>query len=92
MKSFWITFTDGSQACCQGENPFDAKVIAEKLTGKTVGGGQYRDFSMKELPYPAKPIIWSFDHPVNGRCPEFCYSPAKCAGQTACPQSYACSE
>jgi len=41
---------------------------------------------------PAKPIIWQFEHPVNGKCPPFCHSPKQCQGRTACPQPYACSE
>lgn len=92
MNIFWLTFTDGSRACCEGENAYDAKRIAEKLTGKTVAGGEFKDFAAKPLPYPAKPVIWQLDHPVNGKCPDFCYSPRKCAGHTACPQPYACSE
>ena len=27
MKAFWLTFTDGSQACCEGQSEFDAKRI-----------------------------------------------------------------
>lgn len=92
MTPYWLTFTDGSEACCEGSSECDAKVIAEKLTGKTVAGGQYRDIAAKLLPYPAKPIIWQFDHPVSGKCPPFCFSPKQCAGRTACPKSYACSE
>lgn len=43
MQSFWLTFTDDSQACCEGQNPYDAKRIAEKLTGKKVAGGEYKE-------------------------------------------------
>lgn len=92
MKTFWITFTDGSQGCCQGSSEFDAKQIAEKLTGKKVGGGEYTDIAAKTLPYPATPIIWQFDHPVHGKCPAFCHDPKKCCGKTSCPKNYACSE
>jgi colicin import membrane protein len=28
------------------------------------------------LPYPANPIIWQFEHPINGKCPPFCHSPS----------------
>ena len=92
MKTFWITFADGSQASCQGESEYDAKIIAEKMTGKKVGGGEYQDFSMKPLPYPADPAVWRFDHPVHGACPALCFSPKQCAGRTSCPQRYSCSE
>jgi len=92
VNSYWLTFTDGSRGCCDGQNEYDAKRIAEKITGKTVAGGQYRDIAAKILPYPANPNIWQFDHPVSGKCPKFCYSPEECAGGSSCPKRYACSE
>ncbi len=92
MQGFWIMFTDGSHGYCEGVNDYDAKVIAEKLTGKTVGGGKWKDFTMKSLPYPASPIIWQLDHPVNGKCPAFCFKPNECAGNGSCPQQRACTE
>ena len=92
MTPWWLTFTDGSQACCEGQSAFHAKMIAEKLTGKKVAGGDYNDIAAKPLPYPATPIIWQFDDPCGGKCPPFCYSPKECAGRGSCPKSYACSE
>lgn len=92
MNGYWLTFRDGSHGYCQGINEYDAKIIAEKLTGKTVGGGQYRDISAKRLPHPANPVIWQLDHPVHGKSPAFCYSPDRCAGNTACQQMRACTE
>jgi hypothetical protein len=92
MRGFWLTFTDGTNGYCQGSNEFDAKQIAEKLTGKIVAGGTYRDIAAKPLPYPATPIIWQLDHPLNGKCPAFCFKPEQCAGSTACPQNYSCTE
>jgi len=92
MKGFWLTFTDGSKGYCEGSGDFDAKQIAEKLTGKTVAGGKYRDIAAKTLPYPANPIIWQLDHPVSGKCPAFCYRPNECAGETTCRQARACTE
>jgi hypothetical protein len=72
MNGYWLTFLDGSRGYCQGVNEYDAKAIAEKLTGKTVAGGQFRDIAAKRLPYPATPVIWQLDHPVNeGRTPPF---------------------
>lgn len=91
MKTFWLTFTDGSTGSCGGANEFDAKQIAEKLTGKTVAGGQYQNIAAKPLPYPAVGSIWRFEHPVNGKCPEFCYTPKKCAGKTSCPNNPSCT-
>lgn len=92
MQGFWLTFTDGSNGYCEGGSDYDAKVIAQKLTGKVVAGGEYRDIAAKKLPYPAKPIIWQLDHPVNGKCPAFCYRPKECAGKTSCPQAPGCTE
>ena len=92
MTNYWLTFTDGSQGCCQGESEYGAKIIAEKLTGKKVAGGEFKEIAAKILPYPAKPIIWQLDHPVYGKTPDFCHSPKQCAGRGSCPQSYSCTE
>ena len=92
MTPFWLKFTDGSKGCCEGQTAYDAKVIAEKLTGKKVAGGEYKDIEAVSLPYPATPLIWQFDHPVSGKCPPFCSTPETCKGRGSCPKSYACSE
>jgi hypothetical protein len=95
MKGYWLTFTDGSKGYCEGQNPYDAVKIAQKLTGKIVvhenEGDKYTP-ELKSLPYPADPIIWQFDHPVNGKCPAFCFQPNSCAGRTACPRPRACDD
>lgn len=91
MEGYWITFTDGTKGYCEGVNAYDAKIIAEKLTGKTVGGEKYKP-DIPRLPYPARPVIWQLDHPVNGKCPAFCFKPNECKGKTACPQPYSCTE
>lgn len=92
MKGFWLTFTDATAGYCEGANESDAKAIAEKLTGKTVAGGKYKDIAAKSLPYPAAPVIWQLDHPVHGKCPSFCFKPEQCKGHTSCPQNYSCTE
>ncbi len=93
MQGFWIKFTDGTKGYCQGYNAYDAVQIAEKLTGKTaeVGGSKWKP-ELKTLPYPADPVIWQLDHPVNGKCPSFCFNPDKCSGHTSCPQNRSCTE
>ena len=91
MQGFWLKFTDGSAGYCEGGNAYDAKVIAEKMTGKTVAGDKYKP-DAKTLPYPATPVIWQLDHPVNGKCPAFCFKPNQCAGSSCCPQKYSCTE
>lgn len=92
MNGYWLKFTDGSSGYCEGESEFDAKRIAEKLTGKIVAGGKYTDIAAQSLPYPANPVIWQLDHPVSGKCPAFCFSPEQCAGRTCCPKNYSCTE
>lgn len=92
MKTYWLTFTDGTEQSCQGESEYDAKLIAEKLTGKTVAGGKYQDIAAKPLPYPSTGCIWRFEHPVYGATPSFCHVGKGCAGRTACPQNYSCTE
>lgn len=93
MEGYWLTFTDGSKGYCEGQSPYDAVQIAEKLTGKIVkyDGSKYKP-ELKSLPYPANPVIWQLDHPVNGKCPAFCFAPDKCCGASCCPQSYSCTE
>jgi hypothetical protein len=92
MKGFWIEFTDGYSGYCEGEGAYDAVQIAEKITGKTavIGDNKYQP-EVKTLPYPARPIIWQLDHPVQGNCPPFCYTPSKCCGNTSCPRSPSCT-
>ena len=92
MRAFWLTFTDGSEACCEGQNEYDAKRIAEHFTGKTVAGGKYENIEAKPLPYPANPIIWAFEHPISGRTPTFCFTPKECVGRSSCPRNRACND
>lgn len=93
MQGYWIKFTDGTKGYCQGQTPFDAVQIAEKLTGKKVdcGGNRYNP-ELQTLPYPADPVIWQLDHPCHGKTPTFCYQPEKCCGNTSCPGRRSCTE
>lgn len=100
MTPYWITFDDGSKACCEGSDDYDAIGIAEKISGKKVsipeGKALYSDGVAygiaKPLPYPASPVIWQFDHPVDGKTPTFCHSPEKCIGQGRCQGERACND
>ena len=99
MTPYWITFIDGTKACCEGQGPYDAKVIAEHVSGKKVqpkvaepSGWNGADYCIEPLPYPASPALWQHDHPVHGKCPTFCYTPAQCAGKTHCHRDPACTE
>lgn len=95
MQAYWLKFTDGSAACCEGVSAYDAQLIAEKLSGKVVEGGPFgadKNPNIKTLPYPASPCIWQHNHPVHGETPRFCYRPAQCAGSTSCPQRRSCCD
>lgn len=92
MKSFWLKFTDGTSASCQGDSAYDARQIAEKVSGKSVVGGKFDASEILPLPYPAEPSVWKFDHPCYGKTPSFCFKPSQCKGKTACPQPYSCTE
>ncbi len=92
MQAYWLTFTDGTKGCCEGQSEYDAKMIAETITGKTVKGGKFKDIDVVKLPYPARPLIWQFDHPICGKTPDFCYDPENCKGNESCRKSRACTE
>ena len=93
MESYWITFEDGSKACCQGQSAYDAKTIAAHVSGKKVkeNGDIYGPTGAEILPYPASPIIWEFDHPAHGKTPHFCYKPEQCKGKRSCPHNPCCT-
>ena len=96
MRSYWITFEDGSKGCCDGQTAGDAQFIAEHFTGKTVkDSDQYKykadeNPNIKPLPYPANPNIWLFEHPVHGKMPCFCFRPNECAGHGSCQSGRSC--
>lgn len=89
MRAYWITFTDGSEGCCEGQSDYDVRRIAEHVTGKKIS---IPSSAVAPLPYPASPLLWQFDHPVVGKTPPFCYEPRKCAGKSSCPQRRSCTE
>lgn len=87
MSAYWVRFETGKTMCVEEKDEAAARARAE-----AVGPVQ----SLRTLPYPARPRLepyetWEWD----GRTittPELCHSPNQCAGRTACPQRYACSE
>lgn len=91
MQAFWMKLDDGRSVCCEGQTGYDARMIVEKLTGKAVAGcTQWKAEGVKQLPYPASPIIWQLDHPVNGKTPPFCYQPDKCCNANRCMAPRSC--
>lgn len=99
MRNYWLTFTDGSTGACQGATPLDVIQIAEGLTGKKVAlrdgtpiwsRDVDTDPAVRPLPYPTTDMIWQFEHPIHGKTPPFCHSPAKCAGNNSCPGRRSC--
>ena len=84
MKGWWIEFGDGSHGYCEGEDEKDAREIASHFMDcKTV-------VSALPIPYPARPIIWRFTHPISGPTPAFCQSPEYCSKHHHCPGYRSC--
>ncbi len=87
MSAYWVQFENRAALCIEGSDEAAVRVRAEAVGWVT---------SVRRLPYPARPRLEPFETwEFNGRAvitPEFCHSPNRCAGHTACPQSYACSE
>jgi hypothetical protein len=85
-KTWWVTFTNGTGRCFEGE-PDD---VEQRAT--TIGAVK----SIRSLPYPAEPREQPYRTTEwDGKqvaCPSFCYSPKQCQGRTSCPKNYACSE
>jgi hypothetical protein len=98
MKTFWLKFTDGSVGHCEGQSASDAVRIAEHITKKTVALAPEHKWqpeksdAVQSLPYPRRPMIWQFEHPIYGKTPTFCHGGKECLGRGSCPQSYACTE
>jgi len=84
VTPWWVEFTDGTSACCEGSNMVAARNRAAVITGKRVE-------SVDRLPYPAVPIIWQHEN-EHGKCPAFCYTPKECKGCHACPKRRACDD
>lgn len=94
-----MKFTDGSESHCQGQYAGDAVQIAQALSGKQVVGAddEFKHRSddnpnVQGLPYPASPMIWEFDHPVQGKTPHFCFGGEQCHGKSSCPRSRCCTD
>ena len=97
MQTYWLKFTDGTARYCQGQTASDAVRIAEYFTERTVDiepenkWHPERSENVKTVPYPAKPMIWQFEHPVDGKTPAFCYGGAGCHGRSSCPKNPSCT-
>lgn len=74
---WWATFTDRAPAAVYEVGEDAARAAAEKLGAVA---------AVKTLPYPAA----GTKHPDG--TPDFCYGRGQCAGRTACPQPYSCTE
>lgn len=78
MRYFYATFTDRAAGCIDAETLDEAKV-------KAAAFGTVKE--VKSNPYPTSNRLGEHDD-----CPPFCYKPGACAGKTACPQNYSCTE
>lgn len=87
MSAFWVVFKRGSALCVEGPTEAAAKERAE-----TIGPVH----SIRTLPYPAEPRMdppeTYTENGVARAIPPFCFRPEQCAGRTACPQRYSCTE
>jgi hypothetical protein len=78
---YWVRFTGHAPACVMAASPEAAKEEGAKLLNLPA-------ISAQTLPYPAPPVL---NH-QQGDCPDFCYTPEQCVGNSCCRKSYACSE
>ena len=81
MSYWWIRCTSLGGVCVQAKTEAEAKAVLTE-------DEQSRIQSVQTLPYPAKP----YRNQGDDTTPEFCYKPNQCAGRTACPQNYSCTE
>lgn len=78
MPYYWVKFKEHKPGTIRAEDYSDAKVVAN----------EYNDpISIKEIPYPASPIL---DDSIT--CPPFCHTPDFCSGCSSCPKNPSCSE
>ena len=83
MNPFWLTFTNYKSGCIEAANEDEAKLLAATF-------GEVKTCAI--LPYPADPRLHKHVDPKFGVCPSFCWTPASCAGRTACPRNPSCTE
>ena len=81
LNPYWVTFVGRDPACVEARSEPEAGGLARVITGMAVT-------LVRRLPYPAEPRIAK----VRMATPSLCWQPEKCAGHTACPRDYACSE
>lgn len=97
MKTYWMKFTDGTESHCQGDSPFDAVSIAEHLHKQVMDNDKFKyrpedNPNVQQIPYPANPMIWEYEHPIHGVTPHFCYRGKQCRGLSSCPGNPSCTE
>lgn len=74
---YWVTFSDHDAGTIEAISFTEAQRIA---------GGIGTPATIETLPYPASPGLFR-----TTATPSFCYSPARCSGATACPNTIACT-
>jgi hypothetical protein len=85
MKTYWVKFEGFPSMSVEAADEAEAKRTADDMIGKKV-------VKVDSLPYPARPRLTRHQDPKYGICPAFCFKPEECKGNTACPQSYSCTE
>lgn len=83
-STYWVQFSNRGAGCITCDPDEDPLAVAGDLGTVT---------QIDSLPYPALPVLRKRPNPGKyGHCPEFCHSPTRRKGRTACPSNYACSE
>lgn len=84
-NTYWLTFNGRSAGCITVAPDEDPIAIAKEL-------GDLKTIDC--LPYPASPVLRrrALRDEKDVHCPDFCYTPQQCKGNTCCRKSYACSE
>ena len=85
IESYRVDFTDHTAGCVEVDE----------------GAGETLEQVLREMgreavssyttPYPSEPRLRVVLHEKYGKCPSFCYTPGRCKGLTACPNSPACT-
>lgn len=103
-KAYWVKFEIGPNACVEADDEEQALSRATELAGRKAVSVQRLPYPaeprLNRVADPTPPrqraVGFAAGHnqaePTPTHCPSFCYDPRRCAGRTACPKRYACSE
>lgn len=94
--SWWVTFSDGSQACLDTPRGYDQSRQGDVRRADMLAlAAEIKGIEATEiatLPYPARPRLNAQVYDDGSSCPSFCFTPKECAGRTSCPRRRACDD